>query len=156
MLYVWPVVDLPPDAFDAVARRLAPLTEGLGLEQVVVSGSLASGGSDPVEAVVRIGYEPGHGVTMRLTEPPTEAMQPLDDYTRKLVQMRRRGLTYPYELIPRCVARTGRSSSTISTRPVRSCRSTVRPAGTPPGSWWCGVHPDRSASRRCRARGHTR
>ncbi len=100
MLYVWPVVDLPPEAFDAVARRLAPLTEGLGLEQVVVSGSLASGGSDPVEAVVRIGYEPGRGVTVRLTEPPTEAMQPLDDYTRKLVQMRRRGLTYPYELIP--------------------------------------------------------
>ncbi len=100
MLYVWPVVDLPPDAFDAVARRLAPLTEGVGLEQVVVSGSLASAGSDPVEAVVRIGYEPGRGVTVRLTEPPTEPMQPLDDYTRKLVQTRRRGLTYPYELIP--------------------------------------------------------
>ncbi len=100
MLYVWPVVDLPPDAFDAVARRLAPLTEGLGLEQVVVSGSVGQAAPTPVEAVMRIGYEPGRGVTIRLTEPPTEAMQPLDDYTRKLVQMRRRGLTYPYELIP--------------------------------------------------------
>jgi len=27
-------------------------------------------------------------------------MQPLDDYTRKLIQTRRRGLVYPYELVP--------------------------------------------------------
>ena len=33
-----------------------------------------SGGAEPVEAVVRIGYEPGHGVTVRLTDPPTEPM----------------------------------------------------------------------------------
>ena len=38
MLYVWPPVDLPLDELSEVARRLLPLTEGLGLEQVVVSG----------------------------------------------------------------------------------------------------------------------
>ena len=134
MLYVWPVVDLPPEAFDAVARRLAPLTEGLGLEQVVVSGSLASGGSEPVEAVVRIGYEPGHGVTVRLTEPPTEAMQPLDDYTRKLVQMRRRGLTYPYELIPALRGADG-SFVEYDLDEAGVLGPVDRPAGaTPPGS----------------------
>ena len=101
LLYIWPVVDLPLDELTAVARRLAPLTEGLGLEQVVVSGRLAEPGSDePVEAVMRLGYEPGQGVTVRLTEPPTAPMQPLDDYTRKLIQTRRRGLVYPYELLP--------------------------------------------------------
>ena len=157
MLYVWPVVDLPPDAFDAVARRLAPLTEGLGLEQVVVSGSLASGGSDPVEAVVRIGYEPGHGVTVRLTEPPTEAMQPLDDYTRKLVQMRRRGLTYPYELLP---ALCGADGSFVEhdlddARRARAGRS----SGRRKHRWRrgrCRVDPDRSASRGRHARGRPR
>ena len=40
MLYVWPVVDLPFDEINGIARRLTPLTEGLGLEQVVVSGRL--------------------------------------------------------------------------------------------------------------------
>ena len=101
LLYIWPVVDLPLDELTAVARRLAPLTEGLGLEQIVVSGQLAGPGSEePVETVMRLGYEPGRGVTVRLTEPPTAPMQPLDDYTRKLIQTRRRGLVYPYELLP--------------------------------------------------------
>jgi acetyl-CoA carboxylase carboxyltransferase component/biotin carboxyl carrier protein len=101
MLYVWPVVDLPLDELAAAAQRLAPLTEGLGLEQVVVSGRLAVGdGREPVETVMRISYEPERGVSVRFTEPPTEPMQPLDDYSRKLLQTRRRGLTYPYELVP--------------------------------------------------------
>ncbi len=101
MLYVWPIVDLPPEELDAVAKRLAPLTEALGLEQVVVSARFAVAGSDePVEAVMRIGYEPGRGVSVRVGEPSTEPMQPLDDYRRKLIQTRRRGLTYPYELVP--------------------------------------------------------
>ncbi len=101
MLYVWPVIDLPLDALTGIARGLAPLTEGLGLEQVVVSGQLAAPGShEPVETVMRLGYESSRGVTVRLTEPPTTPMQPLDDYTRKLIQTRRRGLVYPYELVP--------------------------------------------------------
>ena len=41
MLYVWPPIDLPLDELTEVARRLAPLTEGLGLEQIVVSGRFA-------------------------------------------------------------------------------------------------------------------
>ena len=36
LLYVWPVVDLPLDEFDSVVSRLAPRTEGLGLEQILV------------------------------------------------------------------------------------------------------------------------
>ena len=44
MLYVWPTIDLPLDEVYDIARRLTPLTEGLGLEQVVVSGRLAQPG----------------------------------------------------------------------------------------------------------------
>ncbi|MET0144939.1 MAG: carboxyl transferase domain-containing protein [Ilumatobacteraceae bacterium] len=101
MLYVWPPIDLPLDDLLEVARRLVPLTEGLGLEQIVVSGRFpGSGDEPPVETVMRLGYEPGRGMTVRMTEPPTAPMQPLDDYTRKLIQTRRRGLVYPYELVP--------------------------------------------------------
>ncbi len=100
MLYVWPLIDLPLDELSEVARRLVPLTDGLGLEQVVVSGRFAGLGPEPVERVVRLAYEPGRGLTVRITEPPTAPMQPLDDYTRKLIQTRRRGLVYPYELVP--------------------------------------------------------
>ena len=108
MLYIWPVVDLPFDEINAIARRLTPLTEGLGLEQVVVSGRLLLPASiEPVDAVMRLGYEPGHGLTVRITEPPAAPMQPLDDYTRKRIQTRRRGLVHPYELAPMLAGRGG-------------------------------------------------
>ena len=101
MLHVWPPVELPFDELNGIARRLAPLTEGLGLEQVVVSGRInVPGSQEPVETVMRLGYEAGRGLTVRFTDPSTEPMQPLDDYTRKLIQTRRRGLVYPYELLP--------------------------------------------------------
>ena len=62
LLYIWPVVRLPLDELTAVARRLAPLTESLGVEQVVVSGQLAVPGSEEtVETVMRLGYELGRG-----------------------------------------------------------------------------------------------
>ena len=44
---------------------------------------------------------------MRLTEPPTEPMLPLDDYTQKVLAARRRGYTYPYELVPLLARSTG-------------------------------------------------
>jgi len=50
--------------------------------------------------VLRLGYEPGRGLTVRLTPPPEAPMQPLDEYARKVIQTRRRGLVYPYELVP--------------------------------------------------------
>ena len=101
MLYIWPPIDLPLDELTEVARRLVPLTEGLGLEQIVVSGRFAALDADePVETVMRLGYEAGRGLTVRLTPPPTAPMQPLDEYMRKLIQTRRRGLVYPYELVP--------------------------------------------------------
>jgi acetyl/propionyl-CoA carboxylase alpha subunit/acetyl-CoA carboxylase carboxyltransferase component len=101
MLYVWPTIDLPLEEVWDISRRLTPLTEGLGIEQVVVSGRLPSPeGGEPVEAVMRMGFEPGRGLNVRVTPPPEAPMQPLDDYTRKLIQSRRRGLVYPYELVP--------------------------------------------------------
>ena len=68
MLYVWPTIDLPLEEVWEIARRLTPLTEGLGIEQVVVSGRLPSpDGGEPVETVMRMGYEPGRGLNVRLT-----------------------------------------------------------------------------------------
>ena len=42
-LYVWPVVDAPLAEFDQVIRSLAPRTEALGLEQVMVQFRMADG-----------------------------------------------------------------------------------------------------------------
>jgi acetyl-CoA carboxylase carboxyltransferase component len=97
MLYVWPAVELSFAEVNEIARRLTPLTEGLGIEQVVVTARFADQATD---VVLRLGYEPGAGLTVRVTEPPTAPMQPLDDFTRQRIRTRRRGLVHPHELAP--------------------------------------------------------
>ena len=137
MLHVWPVVDFPLDELDDVVRRLAPLTEGLGLEHVVVSGRVpdpAMGGT--IETVIRIGFEPGRGVTVRLTEPATEPMQPLDEYARKLIATRRRGLTYPYEIVPMLA---GDNGTFVEHELVDGPDDSLVPVDRPPGANSSGI-----------------
>ena len=129
MLYVWPPVDLPLDELTR-GRPAAAAAHG-GTRPRAGRGQRPlrrAGADEPVEAVMRLGYEPGRGLTVRLTEPPTAPMQPLDDYTRKVIQTRRRGLVYPYELVPLLAGRAARSSSTTSTTTARWSPSTGRPA----------------------------
>ncbi len=100
-LYVWPMVELPVGDLTRVARRLAPLTEGLGIEQVVVEARFPDADGGRVDEVeLRLAYEPGRGLTTQFATPPSEPMQPLDDYSAKVLQARRRGMLHPYELVP--------------------------------------------------------
>ncbi len=97
-VHVWPVVDLDLDALGALGAKISPLTDGAGVEEVVAQGRLAVPGADPVPMAVRFSARPGSGVTSTVEDPPTELLQPLDDYASKVVRSRRRGLVYPYEL----------------------------------------------------------
>ena len=65
-LFIWPDVVVPLIDLAGVARRLAPMTLGLGLEQVLVHCRLVQDG-DPTEVVVRIANQPGTGVTLNVT-----------------------------------------------------------------------------------------
>ncbi|MDZ7675614.1 MAG: carboxyl transferase domain-containing protein [Acidimicrobiales bacterium] len=101
MLFVWPPVEMSLAEMNTVARRLVPMTTDLGLEQVMVQGRIVDPTTEQVDdVVVRIGYQAGSGMDLQITEPPTAPMQPLDDYARKVLQCRRRGAIYPYELVP--------------------------------------------------------
>ena len=101
MLFVWPTVEISLDEVTEVAKRLVPLTNGLGIEQVLVQGRVTDPGSgDTADVVFRLGYQTGRGLTMTVTDPPTAPMQPLDDYTQKVLACRRRGTVYPYEIVP--------------------------------------------------------
>ncbi|MCW2716464.1 carboxyl transferase domain-containing protein [Pseudonocardia sp.] len=104
LLYVWPVVDVPLEELDSVVRILAPRSEALGLEQVIVQFRHATQpGAEPHEYLLRMSRPPGAGLTVRVTEPPTEPMGELDAYTQKVIRARRRGAVYPYELVPMLV-----------------------------------------------------
>ena len=101
MLFVWPTVEIRLEEVTEVAKRLVPLTNGLGIEQVLVQGRVTDPTSgDTADVVFRLGYQPGRGLTMTVTDPPTAPMQPLDDYTQKVLACRRRGTVYPYEIVP--------------------------------------------------------
>jgi len=101
MLFVWPPVEISLAEVAAVAKRLVPLTTGLGIEQVLVQGRVIDPDTQrSADVVFRLGYQPGKGLTLQLGEPPTEPMRPLDDHTQKVLACRRRGTVYPYEIIP--------------------------------------------------------
>ena len=96
MLYVWPTVETPLAELGQVIRSLAPRTEGLGLEQVMVQFRDAEGR----ELMLRLSRPPGAGLTLRVTAPSTGPLRELNAYTQKVIRARRRGTVYPYELIP--------------------------------------------------------
>ena len=101
LLYVWPVVDVAFDELDSVVRVLAPRSEALGLEQVIVQFRHATEpAAEPHEYLLGMSRPPGAGLTVRVTEPPTEPMRELDAYTQKVIRARRRGAVYPFELVP--------------------------------------------------------
>jgi acetyl/propionyl-CoA carboxylase alpha subunit/acetyl-CoA carboxylase carboxyltransferase component len=100
-LYVWPPLNLGRDELRDMVRRLAPATEGLGLEQVVVRARIPNPATGELrDMVVRISSPAGTG--MLITFRPADKLQPikpLAEYEQKVVRMRQRGLIYPYEII---------------------------------------------------------
>jgi acetyl/propionyl-CoA carboxylase alpha subunit/acetyl-CoA carboxylase carboxyltransferase component len=101
LLYVWPSIEVPLDELVAVTRTLAPITAGLGLEEVLIEARVPA----PPDGELRnmafgFSYQPGVGVTLSVAEPPTEPLPTLDEYAHKALLARRRGTVYPYELLP--------------------------------------------------------
>ena len=101
-LFVAPAIYLNPDVAQRLARRLAPATRHLGIEKVVVRLSLLDRAAPelPARAVEFVISDlTGSGMEIRQREPRTERLEPSSAYERKVVEARRRGLVYPYEII---------------------------------------------------------
>ena len=100
-LYVWPPLDFERDELIDIVHRLAPSTDGLGLEQVVVRASIPNPETGELrDMVVRISSPSGAGVLMSFRPASKlQPMKPLNEYNQKVVRMRQRGLMYPYEIV---------------------------------------------------------
>jgi len=100
-LYIWQPCTLERDEFRDIVRRLAPSTEGLGLEQVVIRARIPSPATGELrDMTVRISTPAGRG--MLITFRSADKMLPmrsLTEYDQKVVRMRQRGMIYPYEII---------------------------------------------------------
>jgi acetyl/propionyl-CoA carboxylase alpha subunit/acetyl-CoA carboxylase carboxyltransferase component len=101
LLYVWPPLGLERDELRDLVRRLAPSTEGLGLEQVVVRVRIPSPATGELrDMVVCISSPTGSGMMIKYHRAGTlEPIAPLTEYDQKVVRMRQRGFIYPYEII---------------------------------------------------------
>ncbi len=100
-LYIWQPLALEREEFREIVRRLAPATEGLGLEQVVIRARIPSPATGELrDMVVRVSSPGGSG--MLITFRPADKLQPikpLAEYEQKVVRMRQRGMIYPYEIV---------------------------------------------------------
>ena len=94
VLYVRPPWDVPRDAWPELARSLAPLAVGTGLEKVVLRVRLPDG-RDRVLDVEGL----GGGVTVRERPPGREPIRSLSPYRQKLLRANRFGVPYPYEIV---------------------------------------------------------
>ncbi len=109
-LYVWPPVEFDRSQLLAVARDLAPATRGLGIEALLVRCRLREQPDGPLRPRgLRITNPAGTGLVMDIDDPPTEPLRPLDEYTQRVVQSRRRGAVYPYELVRLLAPREARA-----------------------------------------------
>jgi acetyl-CoA carboxylase carboxyltransferase component len=107
LLSVWPPVDLRPDELDGLVHRLAPLSEGLGLEKVAVRCRIPDRDDRDQDKrqlrdlVLEISSFEAAGMVVRFRKPSAAPLKPLREYAQRVVDLRRRGLPYPYEVIRR-------------------------------------------------------
>jgi hypothetical protein len=96
---IWPTIEADPGQLTTLQSKIAPVTAGAGIEEVLIQATVAGApGEAPQPMAGRFYFQPGSGVTGTLGAPPIEPLKPLDDYASKVVRARRRGLVYPYEL----------------------------------------------------------
>jgi len=100
-LYLWPTLSLKPDEVNDIVRRLAPSTDGLGLEQVVVRARIPNPRTGELRDTVMRISAPGDAGLLITFRPASrlQPMKPLTAYDQKVVKMRQRGLLYPYQIV---------------------------------------------------------
>ena len=100
-LFVWPVLDIPESELAAIGHIIAPITYGAGLEQAQIRLRVRPDArTEPRDVRVRVSFGSGAGLVVSVTDPATEPLRPLDEYTQKVHNAKMRGLVYPYELVP--------------------------------------------------------
>ncbi len=99
LITVAPPLDLTRQEFRALAERLIPATEGLGLEMLLVTARVPDPTSGELhETLIRV-ITRGEGMSIRWDPPTDRPLEPMAEYQQKVVQLRRRGLTHPFELV---------------------------------------------------------
>ncbi len=100
VVFTRPILSFTRAEISAVTRRLAPTVAGLGVEKMIVRGRVPDP-SHPGGRPVQIEWTnpTGHGATLIMAEPDMTPVAALTADERRIIEARRKGLFYPYELI---------------------------------------------------------
>jgi acetyl-CoA carboxylase carboxyltransferase component len=100
VLFLWSITELTSDEIMRISRRLVPASHNLGLEKTVLRMRMREDATgELVDRVLHISNRTGTGLRLRFDSITTEPIRPLTAYAQKVVQMRRLGLVYAYEII---------------------------------------------------------
>ena len=100
LLYVWSPLEQQPEEFLELIRKLWPATEGLGLERIVIHAKIAEVGTGELRSrMLHISNAGGQELVLSESGPIETPIATLSEYQQKVVQLRQRGLVYPYEII---------------------------------------------------------
>ena len=101
------------------------------------------------DVAIRFTYQAGAGVQVSVSDPPTEPLAPLDEYTQKVQRSAARGTVYPYEIVPLLTGPNGtfteydfNDANELRAREPRARAEQGRRRRR------CGHHADRAATRR--------
>ncbi|MBO4163549.1 ATP-binding protein [Micromonospora antibiotica] len=99
VIYVWPPSDLTREEMEMIAGRVRPTTVGAGLEEILfIARQRDRRTGELTKIAVRISFDATGGAELSMGEPPTDPVEPLDDYRLKVLRASSRNTVYPYEL----------------------------------------------------------
>jgi len=100
LLDVWPPLLFGRDEIMAMARKLVPATEGLGIDSVFLRAELPDARTgELLTSLLQIASPGRSGLALTEAPPESEPIRPLSQYGQKVTRLRQRGLTYPYEIV---------------------------------------------------------
>ena len=100
IVFIRPPLTISLDEIRHITRRLSPATSGLGLEKMIVHGTLHEpGGSEQRPIQIEWTNPTGHGATLKILAPTFTPVSRLQADERRVVEARRKSLFYPYELV---------------------------------------------------------
>jgi len=94
-----PLLDVSTEQMQRLAERLSVQTVGLGVERVVIRARVRRAGRSPRDMVIEWSSPAGRGAVVDLVLPRNRPVPVLSRYERRVVEARRRGKFYPYELV---------------------------------------------------------
>jgi acetyl/propionyl-CoA carboxylase alpha subunit/acetyl-CoA carboxylase carboxyltransferase component len=100
LLTVLPPLLLRPEELRGLAGRVARAGQGVGLEVVLIDARLPDPATGALrEVLLRVVASESEGVTIRWDTPTHRPLAPMAEYEQRAVQLRRRGLTHPFEIV---------------------------------------------------------